>query len=223
MSNSQRRCRPWIRSSATFTERAGLAVALLFASSLLASCADVLIVETTPTPTPDPSLSLPPIGFNHRYGNSPLAAKDGLAMERQLFSQMVYWEVAIHTDPVKSGYIKVGDPAVEKAARHAVTNVLMVVATELRSVIEGMLAYRTHSEQQAYCTALLDHLRQVGYDAFTTATLLVFFTESDEHAKMTWSASGGYTYVVNDNDLAGTGLSPGPEVTPLPSPLPPSH
>jgi hypothetical protein len=144
-------------------------------------------------------------------------------MERQLFSQMVYWEVAIHTDPVKSGFIKVGDPAAEKAARHEVTNLLMVVATELRGVIEGMLAFHTHADQRAYCAALLDHLRQVGYDSFTTATVLVFFTESDEHAKMTWKASTGYTFVVNDNDLAGTGLSPGPAQTPLPSPLPPAR
>jgi hypothetical protein len=222
MSNSPKRCQRWIKSSATSTKRAAVAVALLCVSAVLASCADVLIVETTPTPTPDPSLSLPPIGFNHRYGSSPLAAKDGLAMERQLFSQQIYWEVAIRTDPVKAGFIKVGDRAVEQAARHAVTNIILVVATELRTVIEGMLAFRTHADQQAYCAALLDHLRKVGYDAFTTATVLVFFTESDQHAKMTWSASSGYTFVVNDNDLAGTGLSPGPAQTPLASPLPPS-
>jgi hypothetical protein len=222
MSNSPRRCRRWIKSSATSTKRAAAAVALLCASALLASCADVLIVETTPTPTPDPSLSLPPIGFNHRYGSSPLAAKDGLAMERQLFSQQVYWEVAIRTDPVQAGYIKVGDPAVEKAARHAVTHIILVVATELRAVIEGMLAFRTHADQQAYCQALLDHLRHVGYDAFTSAEVLMFFTESDEHAKMSWKASIGYTFVVNDNDLAGTVLRPGPSQTPLPQPLPPS-
>jgi len=222
MSNSPRRCQQWTKSSATFTERAAVAVALLCASSVLASCADVLIVETTPTPTPDPSLSLPPIGYNHRYGSSPLAAKDGLAMERQLFSQQIYWEVAIRTDPVKAGYINVGDPALEKAARHAVTSITLVVATELRAVIEGMLAFRTHADQQAYCVALLDHLRKVGYDALTSAQLLMFFTESDLHAKMTWSAPAGYTFVVNDSDLAGTALSPGPAQTPLALPLPPS-
>ena len=223
MSSFPRRFRRSTRFSATSTRRvAGATCLLLVASAALSACADIQIVEITPTPYVSPSVSLPPIGFNHRYGNSPVAAKDGLAMERSLFSQQVYWEVAIHTDPVLSGYINIGDPATERAARHAVTNLILVVATELRTVITGLLAYPTRDAQEMYCKALLDHLRAVGYDAFTSAQVLVFFTESDEHAKLTYDSIAGYTYVVNDNDLLGTGLRPGPSDTPLPTPGPPA-
>ena len=183
----------------------------------LSGCAELTIVETTPVPTAA-TLSLPPIGYNHRFGNNPVSAKDGFALERSLFADRVYWEIAIHTDPLKAGFVDLTKPANIAAARHAFTSLILVIATEDRATISGLIAYRTHDAQAKYCEALLDRLRALGYDGFTSAQMLVFFTEQDEHAKLTWSPKDGYKYVVYDNDLARTGLTPGPSQTPLPLP-----
>ena len=58
----------------------------------------------------------------------------------------------------------------------------------------------------------------IEYDAFTSAQVYVFFTEADQHAKLTWSPKDGYKFVVYDNDLVHTGLNPTPSQTPLPVP-----
>jgi hypothetical protein len=191
-----------------------VATMLFFA---LSGCAELTIVVTTPVPTPA-TLSLPPIGYNHRFGNSPLAAKDGFAMERSLFADRVYWEIAIQANPIKAGFVDLAKPATVAAARHAITSLLLVIATEDRATITGLLAYRSRDAQAKYCEALLDHLRAVGYDAFTSAQVLVFFTESDQHAKLTWSPKDGYKFAVYDNDLVNSGLNPTPTQTPLPVP-----
>jgi hypothetical protein len=191
------------------------AAAMLFLA--LSGCAELTIVETTPVPTAA-TLGLPPIGYNHRFGNSPLSAKDGFALERSLFGDRTYWEIAIQANPLKAGFIDLAKPANVTAARHAITSLLLVMATEDRNTISGLLAYRSHDAQATYCEAFLAGLRALGYDAFTSAQVLVFFTESDEHAKLTWSTKAGYKYVVYDYDLAHTGLTPGPSQTPLPAP-----
>jgi hypothetical protein len=183
----------------------------------LSGCAELTIVVTTPIPTPA-TLGLPPIGYNHRFGNSPVAAKDGFAMERSLFADRAYWEIAIQANPIKAGFVDLSKPATVAAARHATTSLLLVMATEDRATISGLLAYRSHDAQAKYCEALLDRLRAVGYDAFTSAQVYVFFTESDQHAKLTWSPKDGYKFVVYDNDLVHSGLNPTPTQTPLPAP-----
>jgi hypothetical protein len=223
MSNFQRRFRSRIRSSRTSTELRLAACALLCVTPLLSGCADFTVVEATAAPSAA-TLSLPAIGFNHRYGNNPLAAVDGLAMERQFYSEKVFWEVAIHTDPVKAGYVKLGDKAAVRAARHAVTHMLVVVATEFRAMIEAVLAFHGNSAQEMYSQALLGHLREAGYDAITSAEVIVFFTESDQHSKLSWTATGGYQFSIFDNNLQGTGLglTIGPAMTPLPTPGPPA-
>jgi hypothetical protein len=183
----------------------------------LPGCAELTIVVTTPVPTPA-TLGLPPIGYNHRFGNSPVSAKDGFAMERSLFADRAYWEIAIQANPIKAGFVDLAKPATVAAARHAMTSLLLVMATEDRATISGLLAYRSHDAQAKYCEVLLDRLRAIGYDAFTSAQIYVFFTESDQHAKLTWSPKDGYKFVVFDNDLVHTGLNPGPSQTPLPVP-----
>jgi hypothetical protein len=192
----------------------------LIACALLSGCADFSVVAATPTPSPA-GPSLPPIGFNHRYGSNPLAAKDGLAIERGLYAQSEFWEVAIRSDPPLAGYVNLASPAAVKAARSAVTSVEMVLATEDRRTIQGLLAFPDHAAQQAYVRSVLDQMRGLGYDSFSKAQLLVFFTESDEHAMLAWSSRDGYTYTVNDNDLHGSGLTPGSSITPLPAPTGP--
>ena len=190
----------------------------LCACAVLSSCDDFAIVAVTSTPNIAALPSLPPIGFNHRYGNSPVAASDGFQLERQLFAQHQFWEVAIRSDPETSGYVKLANKAAVTAARHAATGILMVIATEDRNTIEGLLAYRPDSRQEQYCAALLDRVRADGYDAITSGQVLVFFTEADQHAKFTWSKKSGSRFQVFDNDLRGTSLIPGPDVTPLPMP-----
>ena len=177
------------------------------------------MVAATPAPSAS-TLALPPIGFNHRYGNNPVAAHDGFTLERAFFAQQAYWEVAIHTDPVQAGYVALGNTAAVTAARHAATSLVLVIATEDRRTITGLLAAGSRPAQAAYVEAIVDRLRAAGYDRLTKAQVLVFFTESDEHALLTWSPAAGYAYTVYDSDLKGTSIVPGPGQTPLPSPPP---
>ena len=184
---------------------------------VLAGCNDFSLVAVTSTPNLAALPSLPPIGFNHRYGNSPVASADGFQLERLLFSHRAFWEVAIRADPVEAGYVELADTDKVTQARHKIKTLYMVIATEDRNTIEGLLAYPDHAGQQAYVNALLDYIIADGYDSITEATVLVFFTESDQHAKLHWTKkSGSYTFEVFDNDLKGTVLVPGPTVTPLP-------
>ena len=208
-----------MRFSPTSTRSVRLVLAALLASVLLAGCADFTIVDVTPEPSSS-SLALPPIGYNHRYGNNPVAARDGYDLERKLFTVKVYWEVAIHTDPVQSGYVQLNDAANISRARHAATGLILVIATEDRRTIVGLLASGSDAKQEAYAQAMLDRVRAYGYDSIKKAQVLVFFTESDEHAQLTWSPSAGYAYTVNDNDLRATSITPSPSQTPLPPPPP---
>jgi hypothetical protein len=198
------------------SRRRRLALALL-ACGPLTGCADFTLVVATPAPSAS-SVALPPIGYNHRYGNDPVAAQDGFTLERAMFAQMVYWEVAIHTDPASAGYVDLGRPAAVTRARHLVTSILLVVATEVRGTITGLLAYRTHAGQEMYAESLLNRVRAFGYDSLTKAQVLIFFTESDEHASLSWTAGGGYTYAVYDDDLQGSNIAATPSQTPLPTP-----
>src|ERR1700730_17604971 len=166
--SSPPRCRPKIKSSPTSTDQRrarrrpllplAAATMLFFA---LSGYAELRLVVTTPVPTPA-TLGLPPIGYNHRFGNSPLAAKDGFAMERSLFADHSFWEIAIQANPIKAGFIDLAKPATVAAARHAIKSVLLVMATEDRATISGLLAYRSHDAQAKYCEALLDRLRAIG-------------------------------------------------------------
>lgn len=173
-----------------------------------------------PTPTPAPAgPTLPPIGFNHRYGNNPVAAADGFDLERLLYSQQVFWEVGIRADPQLAGFVDRANPGAVAQARAKTTTLVISLATERLQTIKGMLAFASDAAQQQYCVALLDHLRALGYSNVTKVTMLVFFTEQDEHALLEWTPAKGYTFTVNDNDLRGNGILSGAgAATPLPAP-----
>jgi hypothetical protein len=188
----------------------------------MAGCADFTIVVSTPTPTVN-TVQLPPIGFNHRYGNSPVAAADGFALERMLFATHAFWEVAIEADPQVAGYVDAARKSAVVAARHRMGHITLVLATELRVTIEGLLAFPDDAAQQRYSQALLDLVRADGYDSLDSAEVLVYFTESDQHSRLSWTARGGYSFKINDKNLVGTGLNPPPApVSPLPVPQTPS-
>ncbi|MHB8719325.1 MAG: hypothetical protein ACYDAC_10615 [Candidatus Dormibacteria bacterium] len=184
---------------------------------LLSGCADYVLVH--PTATPDvPVQSLPPLGYNHRYGNNPVAAADGLATERALFAQGVFWEVGVRADPQIAGFVDRSDAAAVARARAQTTSLLVSIATERLTTIVGMLAMPSDAEQEAYCVALLQHFRDLGYSHLTKASVLVFFTEQDEHAVLTWTSRDGYKYTVNDGDLKGNSIANTASATPLPAP-----
>jgi hypothetical protein len=184
----------------------------------LGGCSDFVVLHPTPTVNV-PIQSLPPIGFNHRYGNNPIAAADGFDFERSLFSQQVFWEVGVRTDPEIAGFVDRSDPRAVAAARAKITSLIVALATERIHTILGMLAFPQDSAQEQYCIAVLQHFRVVGYTNLTKASVIIFFTEQDDHADLNWSATGGYTFKVNDNDLHGNRIrSAAPPQTPLPAP-----
>lgn len=184
---------------------------------MLSACSDFVIV--TPTATPNTATqTLPPIGFNHRYGNDPISAADAYALERSLYSISQFWEVAVRTEPPRAGFVDRSDPAAVAAARAKVTTLTISVATERLNTIQGLLAFGPDSGQERYCVSVVDHFRALGYTGLTAATMVVYFTEADRHASLTWTRSAGYTYKVFDGNLAASSFKPGPAVTPLPLP-----
>jgi hypothetical protein len=182
----------------------------------LSACSDFVIVA--PSAAPSAAATLPPIGFNHRYGSDPVSAADAFALERSLFSVTEFWEVAVRTEPQLAGFVDRSNPAAVAAARAKVTGLTVSLGTERLNTIQGLLAFPADSGQEQYCIAVVDHFRALGYTGLTKVTLLVFFTEADRHAMLTWSKSAGYTFNVYDNDLLGNAFRPGPTSTPLPAP-----
>lgn len=190
----------------------------MLASLLLAGCSEGQVTHA-PAATAPPFVirSLPPIGFNHRYGNNPVAAADAFAMERSLFAQKQYWEVAMRADPQQAGFAEATDPAATRAARARFTSVLLVVASESAVTLRGLVAL-DNAAQQAYCQHLLDELRDEGYTGLASADVEVFFGESHVHSKLSWTRPTGSVFTVYDNNLNGALLRPIPSATPFSTP-----
>jgi len=175
--------------------------------------------KATASPTPFLLGSLPPIGFNHRFGNNPVAAADGFALERALFAKKEYWEVGLRATPVTAGYVDETDPVATKAARGRFTSMVMIIASESLPTLRALVA-GGDAGQQAYCVGLVDQLRGEGYTGLTDASVIVFFGESDRHALLSWTPIAGYKYQIFDNNLNGTLTKPIPTSTPFASPPP---
>jgi hypothetical protein len=199
------------------THRIVTAVAGMLAALVLAGCRQATVVTVTSEPSPSATAASPSAAYNSRYGNSPVAAADGLRLERQLRSRGEYWEASVSTEPVSAGEVENPDATALAAARAAATSASVVIATEIGATIKAMLA-GGRAGQQAYCLGLIDQLRAFGYTGLRTATVEVYFSERDRHAELTWSASGAPTFTVFDNDLQGLpSLEPG-TTTPFPAP-----
>jgi hypothetical protein len=207
-----------MRSSPTSTDpqraRRALAVCLAAAAcTLLGACSEVTVQTATPRPSAVPTL--PPIGFNHRYGNSPVVAADANDIERSLFASKEYWEFAIAGTPAEAGYVDRSQPQAVASARAGTTSMTIVIASEVLATLRAFVA-NGHPGQQAYCVALLDQLRQKGYTGLTSITMYVYFGELDRHAQLTWTPSAGYSYSVLDGNLENTLATPPPGGTPFP-------
>jgi len=176
-------------------------------------------VTAPPTATASPFalFSLPPIGYNHRFGNNPVTAADAFALERALFAKKEYWEVALSAQPYAVGYVDALNPQADAAARPAFTSLTMVIASESLPTLRQMVA-NGDAGQKAYCIQFLDQLRSEGYTGLTDVTLTVYFGESDRHATLTWTRKAGYSYTIYDNNLNGLLTRPLPSATPFATP-----
>ena len=167
----------------------------------------------TPTPVPTAAPTLPPIGFNHRYGNSPVAAGDGFDLERQLFAGKQFWEAALATRPERSGYVDRSDPAAVTAARAGASQLIMVFATEALATVRGFLAPGDDGQRQ-YLIDRVEALRAKGYSGLKSVTFYVYFGETHRHSELDWTPAAGYTYRIFDNNSLGITL---PSATPFQS------
>jgi len=194
------------------------------AAALLSACDEAQVTHATPAPSQTPIVlsTLPPIGFNHRYGNNPVAAADAFAMERRLFADKQYWEVGLRADPATDGYVDETDAAAASAARARFSDILLVIASEslptLRTMLQG-----GNSGQQQYCEQLVEQLRTQGYSGLQQATVAVYFGESDRHAELSWTKAAGYSFTVLDGNLGNSLLTPIPSATPFIIPTPTAH
>jgi len=192
-----------------------IAAALVLAGAL-AGCQQATVLRPTPTsgPTATPAAS----GYDHRYGDNPVAAADAFQLQRRLVARGEYWEVAVSTEPAAAGFPTASDPASVAAARAAARQLVLTVATEVTSSIRGLLA-GGDAGQQRYCQGLLDQLRTLGYTGLESARVEVYFTERDRHAELRWTPSAPSTFAVFDNDLSGGDLGRLPSgTTPFPAP-----
>jgi hypothetical protein len=198
----------------------GAAVALICAAPL-AGCSEAQVThrEAAATATPLSLTTLPPIGFNHRYGNNPVAAADAFALERKLFSQKQYWEVGLRADPAGAGYVDETDAGARSAARAKFTDMLMIIASESLPTLRGMLQ-DGDAGQQRYCEQLVEQLRALGYTGLAKVDVTVYFGETDRHAELTWTRASGYRFTILDNNLNGALLTPVATGTPFTTPPP---
>ena len=209
-----------MRSSRTSTERAAaLGVLATVCCAILAGCSEVAVQTATPSPSAVPTL--PPIGFNHRYGNNPVVAGDANDIERALFAQKEYWEFAVAASPVAAGFVDRSQPQAVAAARAQTTSLTIVIASEVLATLRSFVA-NGHAGQQAYCVGLLDRLREVGYTGLTEVTMYVYFGELDRHAQLTWTPAAGYTYSVLDGNIENQLATPPPGGTPFAAVTPPA-
>ena len=175
--------------------------------------------DATATATPFQLATLPPIGYNHRYGNNPVAAADAFQFERRLYARHEFWEVGLRTDPAQAGFIDATDPAAVTAARPKFTTLFAVIASESITTLRALVA-RGDDGQKTYCVGLVDQLRGLGYSNLSNLTVMVFFGENDHHATLTWTPKAGYDYKILDNNLGGALLTPPPSGTPFSTPPP---
>jgi hypothetical protein len=200
--------------------RAGTLLCALAGGLLLSGCSEAQVTHRADaTATPIQLSSLPPIGFNHRYGNNPVAAADAFALERRLFSQKEYWEVGLRADPTTAGYVDETDPQATGTARARFTELTMIIASESLPTLRA-LVQRGDAGQQQYCAQLVEQLRAQGYSAVEKANLTVYFGEARRHAELTWTRDGGYSFRILDNNLNGALLTPIPTATPFATPPP---
>ena len=188
---------------------------VLAASLVAGACSDYRIISV-PKPA-GPTVNLPSIGFNHLYGNNPIAARDGFSMERQFFSERVFWEVYLFTQPVQRGFVSLGNAEQVRAARHQVTEAVLTVATEDPTTIDRFLASPGVAGQQTYAEQLLQEVVSLGYDNVSTAQVHIYFGELHEYATLAWAKAAGYSY---DVILQGYGQVQGQP--PLPAPQAPT-
>jgi hypothetical protein len=185
-------------------------------AGVLTGCQQAGIVQ----PTPDADASATPAGsagYTTRYGDNPVAASDARDLERRLVSRGEYWEAAISTEPAAAGFPRGSGAAALGAARAGARRLALTIATESLPTIRELLA-RGRTGQQAYCAALLEEVRALGYGGLESASVVVYFTEKHRHAELAWSPTGA-TYTVFDNDQLGGDLSGTPSgTTPFPAP-----
>lgn len=182
---------------------------------VLAGCSEVSVSSATPIPAP--TQGLPPIGFSHRYGNNPMASHDGTQLERRFYAIREFWETELLTQPVAAGYVDVGSATAAAVARSAVTSMTVVLATEERGTIAGLLATGSDTAQESYVESVLAVIRALGYDHLQSVDVQVFFSEHDKHADLMF-AGGRYTYTVHDGDVPPANLHVVTGGTPLPAP-----
>lgn len=181
---------------------------------VLSGCDEASVQHPSATPTPSAVATLPPIGFNHRFGTNPVAAADAFTLERTLFAQRSFWEVAMSTSPQQAGYVTMSDLSAVGTARSKATSLVFTIATEYSGLIHDFIANGDDYQRQ-YCIGLLDKVRALGYGSLEKVTMYIFFTEQDEHAMLSWTPADGYSFKVLDNDLRGTRINPSPSSTPF--------
>lgn len=168
---------------------------LVAACVLLGGCGDFTITKT-PSLGSNSLLRLPPIGFNHVYGPNPLASRDAMSLERELFAEGAFWEVYLGPEPVQSGFVKLSDQRAVQAARLGVSSLIVTVATENINTIDGLLAFPGDPGPAKYAEKLLQNVQAIGYGNISSAQVHIYFSERYEYANLTWNKSSGYSFAV---------------------------
>jgi len=182
--------------------------------ALLAACGEMSVITTYKSYSP--AGGLPPIGFNHQFGLNPVTSRDAFELERWFFSKDVFWEVYFWTSPQKIGFVPLGDTSAVVATRHAVTSVDLTIASEDPHTLSGLLVYPGNPGPETYAEQLLQVIRALGYDKFSSARVHIYFSELYQYAILNWSRSAGYSFdvLLKESPVAGAAPLPKPTAPP---------
>ena len=169
--------------------RLGLAALLLSGATLLTGCEQVAIIRSAPVAALN-------IGFEHKFGNNPLAAADAGSLQQALAIRGQVWGIKLDTKPEAAGAIQVSDPKAVRDGRARMTSLTMTLRADAQATIDGFSS-RGPQTEQLYIEALIRAIANAGYTHLTAIDVVVFF-HSTKHALLTWRPAGGFHYKVLD-------------------------
>ncbi|HEV7677627.1 MAG TPA: hypothetical protein VGQ42_03575 [Candidatus Dormibacteraeota bacterium] len=166
--------------------RLALAVPAVGIALALAGCDQVAVITTTTVAA----------RFDQSHGNNPVAANDGLLLEKGLAARGQVWTIRLDTQPAASENVQVSNQQAVIAARGKVSQLVLTLVANNQSTVDGISA-RGATNEQAYCETLVQDLASAGYTQMSQIKVELYYHAS-HHATLSWQASTQFVFKVLD-------------------------
>jgi hypothetical protein len=166
--------------------RLALALPALGIALALTGCDQVAVITSTTVAA----------RFDKAHGNNPVAANDGLLLERGLASRGQIWTIRLDSQPAGSEDVPVTNQQAVVGARGKVSQMVLTLVANNQSTVDGISA-RGATVEQAYCEALVQDLASAGYTRMTQIKVELYYHAS-HHATLSWQASTGFVFKILD-------------------------